>query len=152
MTLDDRIVRAALDVGLGRSYGHTGDATQDCVRLWYAILCLVYIGAGLEQHSDEMHLHGYPLGSFANAEAIVDLGLGEYVDTPQAGRWHYCQGWRHSGSGHCWGWYEPPAVEIGSSMVLEATTRTTDWYAPEFWADRRRRFDEVRIVALREEA
>lgn len=148
-TLRERVKDAALDVGLGRRYGHTGNDTQDCVRFTYAILKAVYPNQPWSALNEVMHLN-IPdgLGSFANVEAVIALGIGERVDHPMPSHWHYCQGWRSSNRGHCFLWWEPPVPILGSGWILEATNGTSDWYRPMDWTTVTKRYAELRCAAL----
>jgi len=155
----ERFRHAALPCVAGRSYGHTGDATQDCVRLAFAILVLIFGASGIGPLSKALHLNGFPLGSFANAQALVDNGYGWFEPSPFPGGIFYCQGWRGN-KGHCffiiWG-----ANPGDRPWILEATNSDRDmdgdgvadkydWYREVVWADQAAKYTELRAVQLRD--
>ena len=154
MRFHERVKDAALDVGLGRKYGHTGNASQNCVRLWYAILFILF-GSIVGTKSDEIHLNiRNGLGSFANLEALVELGLAEWILAPGAGDVCLGQGWRRDDDGdlvgHLFGMLERDI--LGEWWILESTNGTPDWYRPEDPDDRAARYTVgVRWIRLRPE-
>jgi len=79
-TIMERYKDAVLEVGLGRGYGHTGNATQDCVRLHYAALEKLLGKAVMGPLSKAMHLNGYGLGSTDNVKALVIVYFGPVPD------------------------------------------------------------------------
>lgn len=132
---------AVLDVGLGRSYGHTGDDTQDCVRLIHAALVAMYPLVDRLVHVEVRRailLDGYPLGSTANVDALVLEGVARRVDTPPPGSVCVIQEWRDTPAGprgHCYSHLEPESVSPASGKIIHATNGSTDWYAPhDLWA------------------
>jgi hypothetical protein len=124
---------AMLDVGLGRRYGHTGDETQDCVRILYAALEVMYPDVDVAAWHKPLHLAGYPLGSFANIEATVQLGVGRSVVRPEPGSVVLVQEWWKTG-GHAYSHLEPESPDPRPGYILHATT-APDWYGPhDLWA------------------
>ena len=134
MQLQSRFVWAAADVGLGRRYGHTGDATQDCVRLMYAACVALYDGVvDLQPWIKVMHLNGEPIGSMANIDAYVQAGVAQLVDWPTPESVCLVQVW-WANRGHMFAHLEPPGPEVGPKLeqphILEATPATADWLRP----------------------
>jgi hypothetical protein len=162
----ERFKDAALH-SLGRAYGHSGPATTNCVRFLYDLLSIVY-GDIIKSMSDELHLN-LPdgLGSFANCEALVGSGIGEWALTPSAPGVYYCQGWRKTARGewrgHAFALICYPVPLAGTLLwILESTNRDADtdndgipdrfdWYRPVNWASIVDRWTEgVRLVRLLE--
>lgn len=149
MAMRERLKDAALDVGLGRKYGHTGDATQDCSRFTYATLSAAFplLVWGLLHKTLHLNFDG-ALRSTANVTAVRDLLNSYMVEDPMHGYWHYCQGWKRN-KGHNFFWWRPEAAwESQPSMILDATDGTDDWYRPETWAERRTRYDIVALCTI----
>jgi hypothetical protein len=142
-----RILESALDVGLGRRYGHTGVDAVDCVIFAEAILHSSYPEIDWSgTHADLMILDA--ARPFSNVEALVGLGFRE-VPELVPGRWHYCQGWRKNGAGHCFLIWSPPSPEPGRPYKLEATNARSDWYAPTDWTRESSRYGAgLRLVLL----
>jgi len=99
MSVLGRFLWSALDVGLGRSYGRTGEDTQDCVRFVVSTLRGMYPGIDMTPHSDVLHLNGQSVGSLANMERLEDLGVGARVQDCDEPGVYALQCWR-GGSGH----------------------------------------------------
>ena len=141
-----RFLWHACDVGLGRSYGHTGDDTQDCIRFQFALLKGLYPDVDLEAHHRVLHLNGQMVGSLVNMETLVQLGVGvEAIDAAIVGV-YALQGWS-GGKGH--------AVFLirrgdDSLWVMDFTTATTDGLRPIAWADVVRRWPSRMLVKLKE--
>lgn len=139
MEFRERFKDAALDVGLGRKYGHTGDDSQNCVRFLYAILLVIY-GELVKSKLAELHLNiANGLGSFANCAALVSLQIGEWATTPSTPGIYYCQGWRKINGelkGHSFALVVYPTPLTGEWLwILESTNGTSDWYRPVKWSD-----------------
>lgn len=136
----------ACDVGLGRSYGHTGDDTTDCIRFQFAVLRGVYPAVDFDSHHKMLHLDGQPAGSLANMQKLLDLGVGtEAADASEKGV-YVQQGWKGA-SGH--------AIILirrgnGSLWIMDFTTATTDGLRPIEWSDVTRRWPSRLLVKLRE--
>ena len=136
----------ACDVGLGRSYGHTGEDTQDCIRFQVAVLVLLYKDVDFTPWLGLLHLNGQPVGTLANMAKLVELGVGvEVEDAAESGI--YClQGWK-GGRGH--------AIFLirrggGGLFVMDFTTSTTDGLRPQEWPDVLRKWPTRMLVKLRE--
>jgi hypothetical protein len=141
-----RFLWAACDVGLGRSYGHTGEETQDCIRFQVAVLVPLYPEVDFTPHLDLLHLNGQPVGSLANMQKLVDLGVGVEVDDAIEPGIYCLQGW-NGGRGH--------AIFMirrggGGLFVMDFTTATTDGLRPLDWVDVLRKWPTRMIVKLRE--
>lgn len=136
----------ACDVGLGRSYGHTGEETQDCIRFQVAVLVPLYKDVDFTPWLDLLHLNGQMVGTLANMEKLVELGVGvEAEDAMEPGI--YClQGWK-GGRGH--------AIFIirrggGSLWTMDFTTATTDGLRPLEWQRVLDKWPTRMLVKLRE--
>ena len=152
-TFRERVYHAALDTGLGRKYGHTGDATTDCVRYWYAILVDLLGEQTMEAINKAWHLNGYGLGSMANVEALVGIGVAEWVDYPQAdGGIYLGQGWTKKNgkwkSGHLLGVVTFAGPLLTSAFWLLESNRNDDWFRPIDLDDRVEMYDAMRWVQL----
>lgn len=152
-TFRERVYHAALDWGLGRKYGHTGDATTDCVRYWYAILLALLGDEVMEPIHKAWHLNGYPLGSMANLEALVGTGAAEWVTEPLPdGGVYLGQGWtKESGawkSGHLLGIITFAGPVLDSPFWLLESNRNDDWFRPVDLDQRMQRYDAVKWVRL----
>lgn len=147
------ILESALDCGLGRKYGHTGNDAVDCVIFTEAVLQLAFpwIDFG-PKHRDLMIQDGKR--PFSNIEALVSLGFRE-VSEPEPGAFNYCQGWRSLdplSGGHCFLFWNPKTPFDEPSKILEATNATSDWYRPLLWSDRQARFQAgLRLVSLKKQ-
>ena len=130
-----KILESALDVGLGRKYGHTGDDTQDCVRFAEAILVSAFPDLRWDGTHSAMMIQDVA-EPFSNITALARLGFPQ-VQAPEPGSFHLVQGWRSLSppGGHCFLWWEPEGPVVSEPMILEATSATTDWYRPAVWAD-----------------
>jgi hypothetical protein len=141
-----RFLWAACDVGLGRSYGHQGESTSDCIRFQYATLRGMYDGVDWTAHHRLLHLDGQPVGTLANMAKLVDLGVGvEHTDAHEPGV-YACQFW-NGGRGH--------AVFLirrkgGSLWICDFTTATSDGLRPLDWTDITRRWPSRMLVKLTE--
>lgn len=141
-----RFLWHACDVGLGRSYGHTGDDTQDCIRFQVAVLRGMYPAIDWTPHHRLMHLDGQPVGTLANMALLVTLGVGVEVSEPNEAGVYALQGWK-GGSGH--------AIFIirrrnGELWTCDFTTATTDGLRPMEWDDVLRKWPVRMLVKLRE--
>ncbi len=141
-----RFLWHACDVGLGRSYGHTGEDTQDCIRFQIAVLVPLYPDVDFTPWLGLLHLDGQPVGSLANMAKLVELGVGvEVGDAMEPGI--YClQGWK-GGRGH--------AIFMirrggGDLFVMDFTTATSDGLRPLDWIDVLRKWPSRMVVKLRE--
>ena len=144
-----RILEAALDVGLGRTYGHSGEDATDCVQFAEALLHVAYPALDWSGTHPSMMIMD-PTRLWSNVEQLVALGFRE-ASRPQPGRWAYVQGWRSSGAGHCFLWWAQPSPVADADRLLEATNATSDWYRPASWEEQRARYDRgVRLVILEE--
>lgn len=145
MSLIKRYLFAALDVGLGRSYGHTGDGVTDCILFQVAKLARVYPSIDFSSHSDALHLNGYGVGSYANMEKLVELGVGEvWTGEPRKGDVVECQGW--GSYGHAF-----TLLHVdGQLWIMDSHNRTTDWLRPMAWEEVRRTWPQLMAVKLRE--
>ncbi len=155
MSFRERVYHAALDWGLGRRYGHTGDATTDCVRFWYAILLALLGPDVMGPIHKAWHLNGYPLGSMANLEALVATGAAEWVDEPQADDGIYLgQGWTKKDgkwkSGHLLGIVTFTGPILTAPFWLLEANRNEDWFRPVDLDTRVRIYDAIRWVRLLE--
>jgi hypothetical protein len=136
-------------VGLGRSYGHTGEETQDCIRFQVAVLVPLYPEVDFTPHLDLLHLNGQPVGSLANMQKLVDLGVGVEVDDAIEPGIYCLQGWTGFGGGR------GHAIFMirrggGGLFVMDFTTATTDGLRPLDWVDVLRKWPTRMIVKLRE--
>ncbi len=104
---------------------------------------------------------------FSPVEAVVAAGVGRRVETPQAYRWHICQGWRSlrgpdrgdgptwvkGDKGHTWFWLCLDDDLAGKGLVLEATKTASFSGIRSFettWSARVAPYKAgVRIAALR---
>lgn len=129
-----RILEAALDVGLGRKYGHTENDQTNCVTFAEGVLQAAFPEINWAPlHSDLMI--GDAGRPFSNVEALVSSGFREVI-FPTPGTFSYCQGWRSIEPlrGHCFFFWRPPVPFDTPSMILEATNATSDWYRPCRWS------------------
>lgn len=140
-----RVLWHACDVGLGRSYGHTGDDTQDCIRFQVAVIDLLYPGA-LDGHHDVLHLNGQPIGSLANMETLIQLGVADEAATADDRGVYALQGW-NGGRGHAIFLIRRP--DDGSLWVMDFTTATTDGLRPAEWREIVRKWPTRLLVKLR---
>ena len=146
MKLLTRYLWHACDVGLGRSYGHTGDDTQDCIRFQVAVLRGVYDDVDFSADHRVLHLNGENVGSVRNMQTLVRLGVGVEVAIPAEKGVYVLQGWKGA-SGH--------AITLirrgdGSLWVMDFTTATTDGLRPIEWPDVMRRWPVRMLLRLRE--
>lgn len=160
-TFIERYKDAILEVGLGRTYGHTDNASQDCVRLQYAALEKLWGTGVVKPLSRQLHLNGYPLGSIANCRALVDAGMGDWVEEPEVGGVYYVQVWRKDGSGHCYVLLYYPGPVDQPLWILEATNSNRDrdedgvkdrydWYRAADWDDLQKDVETLGLVRLRD--
>lgn len=150
MAFRERFKDAALDVGLGRKYGHTGDDTQDCVRLLYAILVVVYGSVMVGIRAEMMLNVPDGLGSAKNCAALVHSQLAAWVQAPAEPGIYYCQGWRGN-KGHAFALIVYPTPMAGEWLwILEATNGTDDWYRPVTWSEVQGKWPNLTIVQLLE--
>jgi len=143
------ILEAALDVGLGRRYGHTGDDQTDCVQFAEAILIRAFPDVDWAPLHSAMMI-GAVADLFSNVDALIGVGFPE-TQAPAAGAFSYCQGWRSLRPlrGHCFLWWQPAAPSVSASMILEATNATADWYRPAQWPDMAAKYPAgLRMVTL----
>ncbi len=140
-----RYVWVACDVGLGRLYGRTGDDTQDCIRFQFAKAEALYREIDFSPHKKVLHLNGEPIGSLANMETYVKLGLGVEVDNVDEPGIYEMQGW--GAGGHACTIIRRP--DDGSLWTMDFTTKTTDGLRPITWADIQRWWPNRMIVKLR---
>lgn len=139
-----RFLWAALDCGLGRSYGHTGE-TQDCIRFQFATLVGMYPEVDLAAHHRVLHLNGESLGSVANMEKLVALGLGEFAHSPDLPGVYAMQGWQ-GGGGHAVFLVKRKSGEL---WIAEFTTRTADGFEAVSWGWVTSRWSQRALVRLR---
>ncbi len=145
------LLESALDVGLGRKYGHTGIDSVDCVTFAEAVLINSYPMINWAPlHRDLMIRDA--ARPWSNVEALFAEGFRE-VSAPEAGRFHYVQGWRSLAplsGGHCFLWWESLAPAL-ASKIMESTNATSDWYRPMSWAVQSAKFGAgVRLAVLEE--
>lgn len=136
----------ALDVGLGRSYGHTGEETQDCIRFQVSVLVLLYPDVDFTPWLGLLHLNGESLGTLANMEKLIELGVGEEEPDADLVGIYCLQGWRGN-SGH--------AIFLirrrnGSLWVCDFTTSTADGLRPLEWSEVERKWPVRMLVKLRD--
>jgi len=157
-TIMERYKDAVLEVGLGRGYGHTGNATQDCVRLHYAALEKLLGKAVMGPLSKAMHLNGYGLGSTDNVKALVTAGLAQSVPDLLGPGVYYCQGWKGR-RGHCFVvivYFGPVPDPV---WILEATNSSGDadgdgvpdkhdWYRALDWVAQKNKYDTLAVARL----
>lgn len=141
-----RFLWHACDVGLGRSYGHTGDDTQDCIRFQVAVIAGVYPRVDFAPHYDVLHLAGQPIGSLANMETLIQLGVGDEAATADDRGVYALQGW-NGGRGHAIFLIRRP--DDGSLWVMDFTTATTDGLRPIEWREIVRKWPTRLLVKLR---
>lgn len=124
---------------LNKTYGHKGDRTTDCVRSIFDALKAMHPLVDVQSKRKAIHLsidpngNQYPLGSFANLEAMVELGVARWVDWPEPGGVVIAQTW--GPVNHCFSHLEPERVRPGPGWILHATTKR-DWYCPHDLAAR----------------
>jgi len=156
VSLDRDILVSALRNVSGRHYDTSTGASRrknntDCSRFAFAVLVDVY-GARVKDEHNALHITdgAHP---FSNVEAIVRLGIGEEVDEPLPGRWHYFQGWKSLdplASGHTTLFYAAPTPFVGESLVLQATPLDAPWCDFRSWEDHAKRWRFVRLAVLTE--
>lgn len=105
---------------------------------------------------------GDPSQPFSPIDAVVRLGIGERTDSPRPGCWSVVQGWRKLDSngwvpnpspvpnGHVLLWYEPPSVDLGAGILVNANT-SRPWGKRLTWGEVRGMYPAgVELAALSE--
>jgi len=130
MSVLKRWLWAACDVGLGRSYGRTGDSTQDCIRFQVAKVGVAYPDADLEPWTALLHLNvPDAIGSTASIAKYVELGIAEaWEGEPTKAGVYLCQGWRGT-RGHAFDLIR----RKDGLWLMDAAPATTDWLRPIEW-------------------
>jgi len=155
VSLTASIVDAHRAATEGRIYG-SGPGTTNCVVAVEDVLAAVYGVRVRQEHAALMVMDRRRPWSVI--EAVERLGIGiEVDDSPTAGRWHVCQGWRTliggevppdgpSINGHAWLWWEPSRV--GAGRILEANVRHP-WDRVRTWGEQRAPYRAgVRLAVL----
>ena len=140
-----RYLWAACNVGLGRSYGHTGDDTQDCIRFQVAKLKEVYPDVDFSSEHKVLHLVGETVLSLNNMKALVRLGVGTEVNQPAERGIYEVQGWKGN-RGHA---FTLIRRRDDSLWIMDFTTGTTDGLRPIEWDTVVRKWSLLMVVKLR---
>ena len=98
--------RIVAEEALGATYDSSHPyepGSLDCSRFTYAVAKRLHPGVDFAPVSKLMHLaFDGALGSFANVDALVDLGVALHETAPGRAGLYYCQGWNGKGGHNFW--------------------------------------------------